>query len=1203
MNSARGITDTISDEYFRESGHTMLMEPEKLKPWLEPGREVVIGECPEGLDALLLADLARLAAAEGRTLVHVARMDARMAELAEALAFFAPEVEVLRFPAWDCMTYDRVSPSAAVVAERMATLAALAGRRRQLAAAGNDPRARRLAPLIVLTTVNAVVQRTVPRAEVETSSLHLKPGQVHRPEELAAWLAEQGFARSGTVMEPGEFAMRGSIIDLFAAGMERPVRLDFFGDELESIRSFDVESQRTVQTLKEVWLKPASEVRLSPEAIARFRAGYAEAFGGEALRDPLMESVKAGRRHAGMEHWLPLFHERLETLFDHAGEVVASFDHEAEAVRRARMEEVAEHCQARLEALEHKTFGADPYRPLPPRALWLRDEEWQQTLKRVAVVRFSPFAEAKAANRLVVSAGGRRGRSFAAEREARDGGLYEAVRDHVAALRKAGRKVLLAAATQGAAERLGHILADHGLHPIAHAASWAEARQQGERVASTVALGLEHGFEAEGLAVVTETDILGERLRRRARRSRKAADVITELSAIEPGDLVVHVDHGIGRFEGLATIEVGGAPHDCLQLTYAGGDKLYLPVENIELLTRYGGEEASAQLDRLGSGAWQAKKARLKKRLKEMAEELIRIAAARQLMEAPRILPPEGLMEEFNARFPYEETEDQLRAIEEVFADLASGRPMDRLVCGDVGFGKTEVALRAAFATAMAGHQVAVVVPTTLLARQHHATFKERFAGYPVKIAQVSRLVSRKEINEIKRGLKEGDIDIVIGTHALLGKDVAFRDLGLLVIDEEQHFGVKHKEQLKKLKAGVHVLTLTATPIPRTLQLALTGVRALSVIATPPVDRLAVRTFLSPFDPVAIREHLLREHYRGGQSYYVVPRIADIDEVSDFLREHVPEVRFAVAHGRMSARELDEVMTAFDEKQFDVLLATTIIESGLDIANANTMIVHRADMFGLAQLYQLRGRIGRSKARAWCLLTVPGEAPLTPAAKRRLEVLQSLDTLGAGFQLASHDLDIRGAGNLLGEEQSGHIREVGFELYQQMLEEAVASSKAGKPERGEKDFSPAINIGLAVLIPERYVPDLSLRMGLYRRLAQLEGEEDIDSFAAELRDRFGPLPAEVEHLLAVVGIKMLARQAGVAAVDAGVRGAVLRFHDDSFPAPEKLVEWIGKYNRQLSLRADMRLVVRQEWDEIHHRLRGIRAILRHLRQLAGDVNL
>ena len=503
----------------------------------------------------------------------------------------------------------------------------------------------------------------------------------------------------------------------------------------------------------------------------------------------------------------------------------------------------------------------------------------------------------------------------------------------------------------------------------------------------------------------------------------------------------------------------------------------------------------------------------MKNRIREIANELIKIAAARQLHEAPPLVVDPGLYDEFCAGFPYEETDDQQAAIAAVLADLGSGRPMDRLVCGDVGFGKTEVALRAAFITAMNGRQVAVVVPTTLLARQHFKTFSERLRGYPVKIAQASRLVSATELAQTKKGLADGDIDIVVGTHALLGKTIKFKDLGLIVVDEEQHFGVAHKEKLKQLRAEVHVLTLTATPIPRTLQLALSGVREMSIIATPPVDRLAVRTFVSPFDPVVVRETLLRERYRGGQAFYVCPRIEDLAETKAFLDSNVPEVRVVVAHGQMPPTVLEDVMAAFYDGKYDVLLSTTIVESGLDIPTANTLIVHRADMFGLAQIYQLRGRVGRSKVRAYALLTLPAARKITPQAERRLKVLQSLDTLGAGFQIASHDLDIRGAGNLLGDEQSGHIKEVGFELYQQMLEEAVMSLKAGIAAPTADRWSPQIAIGTPVLIPEDYVADLPVRLALYRRLAEIEDDREIEGFAAELVDRFGPLPVEVEYLL------------------------------------------------------------------------------------------
>jgi transcription-repair coupling factor (superfamily II helicase) len=711
-------------------------------------------------------------------------------------------------------------------------------------------------------------------------------------------------------------------------------------------------------------------------------------------------------------------------------------------------------------------------------------------------------------------------------------------------------------------------------------------------------LGLESGFETADAAIISEQDILGDRLVRPRRSTRRAENFISELTSLSAGDLVVHVDHGIGRFVQLRAIEAAGAPHDCLELHYAGGDKLFLPVENIELLSRYGSEETAIDLDRLGGGAWQARKARMKNRIREIANELIKIAAERQLREAPQLSVEPGPYDEFCAAFPYEETEDQQAAIDVVLSELASGRPMDRLICGDVGFGKTEVALRAAFVTAMQGKQVAIVVPTTLLARQHASTFTQRFRGFPVNVAQASRLVSGKELTRVKKGMADGTIDIVVGTHALLGKSIKFRDLGLLVIDEEQHFGVAHKEKLKQLRAEVHVLTLTATPIPRTLQLALSGVRELSIIASPPVDRLAVRTFVSPFDAVIVREALLRERYRGGQAFYVCARIEDISGAKDFLDRHVPEMRVAVAHGQMPSTVLEDIMSAFYDGRYDLLLSTAIVESGLDIPNANTLIVHRADRFGLSQLYQLRGRVGRSKVRAYSLFTLPASQKITPQAERRLQVLQSLDTLGAGFQLASHDLDIRGAGNLLGEEQSGHIKEVGFELYQQMLEEAVAGLKAGITAPASDKWSPQITIGASIMIPEDYVADLPVRLALYRRLAEIDDDREIEPFAAELVDRFGPLPREVEHLLLVVGIKFLCRQANVEKIETGPKGAVISFRDNTFANPDRLVSYIHEQGRSARVRPDMKVVFFDDWEKPEERLRGTAAILRNLVTLA-----
>ncbi|MFN4230504.1 transcription-repair coupling factor [Parvibaculum sp.] len=1155
-----------------------------------PGR-LTLGEVPEGFDAMALADMARQTFADsGVAVIHVARDDARMSALAEAISFFAPDLEIETIPAWDCLPYDRVSPHADVSARRMAALSRLAIR-----SEGKGGK-----PLVVIATVNAMLQRVPAREMVKISAWSARVGNRIDLDNLTSYLASNGYNRTGTVREPGEFAVRGGIVDIYPSGFELPVRLDMFGDTLDAIRTFDAATQRTVGQLNGLELVPASEIHFDKETIRRFRAAYVAQLGAVNDGDPLYEAVSEGRKHAGMEHWLPLFHERLETIFDYAPGALITLDAQVEEAREARLELIQDYYEARAEARKtgrdaKLASEAPSYKPLPPDALYLTGEEWKELTSGRALRSFTPFSVPEGAG---ANLGGRQGRSFAPERAQEGVNIFEALGGHITGLRRSGKRIAIASWSEGSRDRLQHVLGDHGIGNVLIADSWSEVNSVNKNTVSLIVLGIEAGFETDELAVISEQDVLGDRLIRQ-RRKKRAENFLTEASSLSPGDLVVHVDHGIGRFERLQSIDVMGAPHDCLLLVYHGGDKLYLPVENIELLSRYGADESDAQLDRLGGTGWQARKARLKERIREMAGELIRIAAARELKTAPKIEPQAGSYDEFCARFPFTETDDQLQAIEAVLEDLARGRPMDRLVCGDVGFGKTEVALRTAFVAVMAGYQAAVIVPTTLLARQHFKTFLERFNGLPVKIRQMSRLVSSKEMSETREGLTSGDIDIVIGTHALLGKQVKFRNLGLVIVDEEQHFGVVHKEQLKKFRAEVHVLTLTATPIPRTLQLALSGVRELSIIATPPVDRLAVRTYVSPFDPVVVREALLREHYRGGQSFYVVPRIADLADAEEFLRQYVPEVKFISAHGQMAASEIEDKMTAFYDGKFDVLVSTTIVESGLDIPTANTLVVHRADMFGLAQLYQLRGRVGRSKARAYAYLTVPQHRTLTPGAERRLRVLQSLDSLGAGFSLASHDLDIRGAGNLLGDEQSGHIREVGYELYQEMLEEAVASMRgSGEEENGQ--WSPQINVGTPVLIPESYVPDLDARMALYRRLSDVETRTEIDGFAAELIDRFGKLPQEVEFLLKIVEIKGLCRTANVEKIEAGPKGVVLTLRENTFPNPGALVELINDERGNAKLRPDHKLVFKRDWETPEERLTGTHRLMSTLAKLADQ---
>ncbi len=1156
---------------------------------LHPGKPLTLAQVADGAEGLVLADLARSVAARpdapAVSLCVICRDGQRMAALSRSLAFFGPDLLTMEFPAWDCLPYDRVSPNAAAVAQRMTALSRLARVK------GRDK------PSVLLTTVNAALQRVPAREFVATHALSVAPGNVLGMASVVEWLELNGFLRASTVREPGEYAVRGGILDLFPPGMDSPVRLDFFGDALETIRSFDAQTQRSEETLRGLDLVPVSEFQLVTETIRRFRTGYVAEFGAATPDDLLYEAVSEGRRYPGMEHWLPLFHDKLETLFDYLPGTALTLEYLADDAAHERFTQIADYYDARRDALRQGV--TPPYKPLPVDQLYLSETEWRERLDTAPLARLSPFAVPDAAN--VIDVGARQGRNFAAERAEPGGNVFEAVTQHILSLQAADKQVAVALWSEGARERMSHVLADHRLHNLSPVASWPQATVLPKGSVALAVLGIESGFETAGAAFISEQDILGDRLVRPRRVARRADNFIAEVTSLAPGDLVVHVDHGIGRFAGLQPIEAAGAPHDCLEIHYAEGSKLFLPVENVDLLSRYGSEQANVELDRLGGGNWQARKARMKSRIREIAGELIKIAAERQLREAPRLSVGTGAYDEFCAGFPYEETDDQLAAIDATIKDLGTGRPMDRLVCGDVGFGKTEVALRAAFCAAIGGKQVAIVVPTTLLARQHFKTFSERFRGFPVNVKQASRLVPTAELNAVKAGLADGSVDIVIGTHALLGKAIKFKDLGLLVVDEEQHFGVAHKEKLKTLRSEVHVLTLTATPIPRTLQLALTGVRDLSIIASPPVDRLAVRTFVSPFDPLVVREALLREKYRGGQAFYVCPRIEDLAGAKDFLDKNIPEVRVGVAHGHMPPTVLDDIMSAFYDGKYDVLLSTTIIESGLDIPTANTLIVHRADMFGLAQLYQLRGRVGRAKLRAYALFTLPAQRAITAQAERRLKVLQSLDTLGAGFQLASHDLDIRGAGNLLGEEQSGHIKEVGFELYQQMLEEAVMSLKAGITAPVADRWSPQITIGTALLIPEDYVADLSVRLALYRRLAEIEDEGEIESFAAELVDRFGKLPGEVEHLLQVVAIKALCRRANVERIEAGPKGVVLSFRDNTFANPEGLIAFIrepGSAARIRNEKTGQKLVFLDEWDKPQQRLKGTTAILRRLAGIA-----
>jgi transcription-repair coupling factor (superfamily II helicase) len=1132
-----------------------------------------------GAQPLVLADLAR--AAKGRA-VFIAADEAAMQAIADCAIFFAPELDVVTFPAWDCLPYDRASPALSVSARRLAALHRL--------------QAPRLGPQLLVTTANAVLQRVQTPFRIRESVRLITPGMEIGRESLIALLQRQGYTRTDTVIDAGEFAVRGAIFDLFPSGLESGLRLDFFGDELETLRLFDPATQRSTGTLEQHLLLPASEALLDDASIKRFRSRYLDLFGATATGDPLYQAISEGRRLAGMEHWLPLFEDRMVTLFDHlADDDLILIDSAARSAADERLKDIADYHTARTDT-SGKAAGS--YRPLASAALYLSAEELASAQRQQPIHTTEIFSQPE--GKTTVDFGFGSARDFSPER-ARGENVYEVAATYLTGQAKRGRKTVIACYSPGSRARIAAILGE-AVKPVPELADdWHTALGLAAKgTPAAIVLPLDNGFATEDLELVTEQDILGDRLVRRKKRRKSADAFLAELAALSPGDLVVHMDHGIGRYEGLQSIPVGQSPHDCVMLTYAGGDKLYIPVENIDVLSRYGSDSDLVPLDRLGGEAWQRRKSRLKERIRAIAHELLKTAAARALRQAPVLLPDQSGYDQFAERFPWTETDDQERAIDEVLGDLAQGKPMDRLVCGDVGFGKTEVALRAAFVAALGGQQVAVVAPTTLLARQHYSNFVERFAGFPLNVGRLSRLVPAKEATAAREHLADGTLDIVIGTHAILAKSVQFKRLGLVIVDEEQRFGVNHKEALKQLRTDVHVLTLTATPIPRTLQMAMSGLRELSTIQTPPVDRLAVRTYVMEWDDMVMREALLREHHRGGQSFIVVPRIADMEAVETWLRETVPEVRFVAAHGQMAPTEVEERMSAFYEKRYDVLVSTTIIESGLDIPSANTIIIHRAERFGLAQLYQLRGRVGRSKLRAFAYLTTLADTSLSEVAQKRLKVLGDLDSLGAGFQLASHDLDIRGAGNLLGDEQSGHIREVGFELYQAMLEDAILAAKAGEIGLAKERHSlnPQITVDAPIMIPDDYVPDLTVRMALYRRLNDAEKQAEIEALSAEMIDRFGPLPGPTENLIKLIAIKRQAIAANISRIDVGAKGTLVSFHQDQFPDPLGLVAYAERLQGTIKLRPDNKIAVQRAWGDPHSRLNGLLQLTKGLSTIA-----
>ncbi|QWV97557.1 transcription-repair coupling factor [Geomonas nitrogeniifigens] len=1077
-------------------------------------------------------------------------------ELARELRFFASRPDaVLPFPAWDVTPFEAASPHPDLVGERLNALVRLL-----------DGGAR-----AVVLPVASALQRVIPRDTLGGVCQYLVTGEELERDGLVEKLVKLGYSHVPLVEDRGTFSVRGGILDIFPPDREQPVRIEFFGDLVETMRLFDPVSQRSLEPLEELVLLPSREVILSEQVVKelapRLKRRCDHLGIGADRRRELLEQLQQAIYPPGVEFLQPLFHPQLETILDYAGEgaVRVLVDPAAIADALQRFGEDLDSAAKRAELRD--AIVCDPAE------LYLSAQDLERALSSGRRLEFPRLEiEGEGGERLRFACSGNQDLKLDTNPEGER--VLAPLTEKVVTWIAAGNRVLIPCHQAGQARRLYELLSHYRL-PLEHSQDsfrTAAARPPG-RV--EILIGeISRGFrlEQERLVVIAEEEIFGKRVKRRGLSEARKQQLLTSLAELKPGDHMVHIDFGVALYRGLQHLSLTGMEGDFLLLEYAGGDKLYLPVDRINLVQRYvGAEGIEPRLDRLGGAGWEKAKAKARAEIQEMAGELLKIHAAREIQEGYRFSPADDMYRAFEASFAFEETPDQAAAIDQVIADMESPRPMDRLVCGDVGYGKTEVAMRAAFKATLDGKQVAILVPTTVLAQQHAESFAARLKDYPVRVEMLSRFRTPQQQKQILEGVKKGEVDIVIGTHRLLQKDVVFKDLGLLIVDEEQRFGVAHKERLKQFRAVVDILTLTATPIPRTLYMSLMGIRDLSIIDTPPVDRLAIKTFVSRSSDELIREAVLRELRRGGQVFFVHNRVQSIGAMAEELRRIVPEAKIAVGHGQMAEKELEQVMLSFMHGEANLLLCTTIIESGLDIPTANTLIVNRADTFGLSQLYQLRGRVGRSKTRAYAYLLIPGEGSISSDARERLKIIQELTELGAGFRIATHDLEIRGAGDLLGARQSGDIAAVGFELYTELLDEAVRTLKGeALPERVE----PEIKLKVPAFIPEDYVRDPNQRLLIYKKLTQPADEAEVDDIREELADRFGPLPVAALYLLEVMRLRVALKRLLVKEIEYSGNELSLAFHERTPVSPDAITGLLRKEKGKYRFTPDFRLYVR-----------------------------
>ncbi len=1143
--------------------------PSLLHPPLpRPGQQRAFWQAPSSPSALALA-IGSAAREHAGLLVAIVR-DTHCAQSLEVeLQIFASELPVLHFPDWETLPYDLFSPHPDIISQRVAALYQLPSTRRG----------------VLVVPVSTLMQRLPPTRFIGGNALVVRTGQRLDLDAEKRRLESAGYRNVPQVMDPGDFAVRGALLDVFPMGAGEPYRIELFDDEIDSIRTFDPETQRSEGKVDSVRMLPAREFPLDDAATQRVREILRERFDIDPRRCPLYQDLKQGVTPAGIEYYLPLFFEQTATLFDYLAEdtLLLLGDGALEAAD-AFWQQTGE---------RHESRRHDRERPiLPPAELYLPVDALRERLnrgRRIEVLQreHPKFAEATALG----------------DQPAPSLPLVERGEPSGAALRQFldsyPGQVLIAADSPGRREALIERLATHELRPDT-VDGWSQFVEAPHYAITVAALEAGFALTEPALTVLTERELFPERAtqpRRRRRAARDPETIIRDLAEIAIGAPIVHEDHGVGRYQGLTTLQAGGQTNEFLCIEYAKGDKLYVPVTQLHLVSRYSGASPDlAPLHSLGGDQWEKARRKAAEKVRDVAAELLEIQARRQARAGLALELDRDMYEQFAAQFPFEETPDQLAAIESVIRDLASSTPMDRVVCGDVGFGKTEVAVRAAFVAAAAGKQVGVLVPTTLLAEQHFRNFRDRFADWPIRVEVLSRFKSSKEIKAELDKLADGQIDVIVGTHRLLQKDVRFKDLGLVIVDEEQRFGVRQKEALKALRAEVHLLTLTATPIPRTLNMAMAGLRELSIIATPPAHRLAVKTFVGQWDGALLREAFQRELARGGQIYFLHNEVETIEKMARELGELVPEARIRIAHGQMPERELEQVMLDFHRQRFNVLVCTTIIESGIDIPSANTIIINRADRFGLAQLHQLRGRVGRSHHRAYAFLVVPDKRSLTADAEKRLEAIASLEELGAGFALATHDLEIRGAGELLGDEQSGQIAEVGFSLYTELLERAVRSIRQGKLPDVDQPMQHGAEVQLHVptLIPDDYLPDVHTRLMLYKRVASAKSPEALHELQIEMIDRFGLLPDPVKHLFAAAELKLDADRRGIVKLELGPSGGRIQFEPKPPIDPLNIIKLIQGQPRIFVMDGPDRLRLRLDLPDAASRIRTAHDLFRSL---------